>query len=694
MKAKILYSFVAIALTTLSLPSSAQSLRGRVETAKAAAPAPFTLKAQARVAAPASPLRATTPTDYGTEEDVLTEDFSLMPTGSIGAPDETVVLTSDSLSSYPVWIRMKPEYTHTPGWGGHEIYPAGGCVALSATEFTNLNTPMLDCSKHQGIVFLEFQARADADATGQLVVEAAETYNMQPSWSFLGSNYIDVTSEWQTYRVQYQGAGKYTMFNFSKNEGSQDPVQTHIYIDNVKVYTINPYITMPSTLPYTDYTGQSFVAHWTKVGDAAKYLVNVYNASSDMRGNLNPGDLLKKDIEVTDTFTTISGIESGATYYYTVRAVNAEGKESFETQPEMVFDLVAPVLEKATINGAQYNAKWSAVPSAERYNYWAFSTRTASADGEFTVTDEPLSGLQMPDGSDIDWTVDEPRTYVYPNYYLAPAAQAGWDAKNGLPFPDCVGVDGYQYVFNHEDAGLVSPELDLSKDGGKATIKVQLRGERGDVWYNDGTKETRTTRACVAVFNWDDALGDYKQAELIYTDSVSPDKFSDYTVNITKGSARTKVGIYAIWAPGYLFIKNLKVTQNYKQGDTFVNPYYFGRYLEDTQVDVTVPARAYDTQLSHKVCAVKVNPTTMQEKDSPYSATEQVGVVAGIGRVSLAQGQVSVDNGRLNVTGSGRVEVYTLDGKQVYGGKAGTPVQLKSGAYIVRTENNTVKVVF
>lgn len=643
-------------------------------------------------------MRVQNPLAYGDSTTVLYEDFSNMYEGSIGNPDTSVELTSDTVSSYPFWINMIPVYTHVPGWGGHNIYPAGEVVSTADNDGGNLNTPMLDCSKQQGVVFLEFKARTDDGVADQpIIVEAAETYNMSPTWDMLGSGTVTVTPEWQTYTVSFYGAGNYTLFNIVRQQMSQDDEVHRVYIDDVRVYTIKPHIKMPTAMPYTDYKGSSFVAHWTKVDGATGYKLNVYSKETSDDGTQTTKNYLKQDMDVSDTLATVSGTTSGQTYYYTVRAVNAEGQESFESPEYEVFDLEAPVLEKSTIEDTTYVAKWSNVPTAERYNYWAYFTRTADSDGEFTLTNESLDGLQMKDGSEVTWSFDDPTYYSYDDYFITPSSQAGWDAKNGIPYPGCVCVDGWQYIFNHKDAGLVSPDLDLSKDGGKVKVKVQLRGDKGDVWYNDGTKETRYTRCAVALFNWDDNLGDYRQAELQYTDSISPEAFGDYTINLTKGSARSKIGIYAVWAPAHLYMKNLVVSQNYKAGETFVDPFVYGRWLETTDDSITVPAKAYGCPITHKVSAVKTNPSTYQIKESSFSDTEEVGIVSGIESVGLSRASVLVENGKLMVNGNGPVSVYTIDGKMVYNGRTvdGTmALPLKSGAYIVKTKDNTVKVVF
>lgn len=683
--------------------SEAQNLSGRAMTNNSPAKSSLMIKAPSKGIV-AKVMRTDSPTDYGTPVEVINEDFSLMTAGSYGNPDTSVELTSDQISSYPFWINMLPEYTHQPGWGGHYLSPAGGCVATSESDGGNLNTPMLDCSAHQGVVFLEFKARTDEGVENQyLLAEAAETFNMQPSWDMLGDVVLtDVSPEWKTYTIKFYNAGQYTLFNLVRQQMTQEDVVHRIYLDDVRVYTIDPYIAMPTALPYTDYDGESFMAHWTKVDGAVSYRLNVYSkdVTGDYDNQTTTINYVLKDQEVTDTAYTVENVESGKTYYYSVQAVNADGKKSFECPEAEVFDLVAPELNDANVEADHsYKASWSEVPSAEVYNYWASHQRVAKTDGEFIVTNESLNNLEMTDGSEITWSFDDPSYYSYDNYVIKPfQTQAGWIAKQGLPYPGCVCVDGWQYMFNHADAGLVSPELDLSKDGGKVNVQVDLRGDHGEVWFSDNSHETRYTRAAFALFNWNEQKGDFEQAELIYDNDLPEDEFKTSTVTFTKGTSRSKIGIYAVYAPAHLYLKNLVVSQNYTAGQTFWDPFYYGRYVQGTETTVNVPDYAVTSAIRHKVSAVKTNPTTRELKESAFSKEKEVGnIYNGIGSVSLSNAPVQVVNGKLTVTGNEVVNVYSLNGTLVYSGKAEgntLTVPVQSGSYIVKVGKQSIKVVF
>ena len=103
------------------------------------------------------------------------------------------------------------------------------------------------------------------------------------------------------------------------------------------------------------------------------------------------------------------------------------------------------------------------------------------------LTDEDFTGVKCPDGTsarlgysmtEAEWkeTSDHQPSYFYYGQLRHPADQPGWlGCQERFPLADgCIKVDGYQYVYNNSDAGLISPELDLSKNGGKITINVDL----------------------------------------------------------------------------------------------------------------------------------------------------------------------------------------------------------------------------
>lgn len=713
MRKELLLS-AALGMGFLAVPtiSNAQQLASRVSNATKAPTSQRittpTAKAQGALRA-----EALNPADYGQVVEILGEDFSLMTTGSVGNPDKDTELWYVREDGN-AWMTMRDGYTHQSGWGGAYIYPAGGTVAIgNGDEPGHLNTCMMDLSGNDQIAFVQFDMRTDDGQPDQtVIVEGAETFNMAPSWRVLGGSQIDgISSEWKTYTLMFQNAGAYSLFNIFHPQ-KQGEALCNIYVDNFRVYQVNPYVKMPTLYGHSYYTGDSFNVSWSKVENADHYLLNVYWVDET---NGNAKMYTAENQSVNDTTFTVNGIISGKNYYYVVQSVDAAGHKSFEPTPKLICDLEAPKDLTATdINqdNGTFTASWEAAPSAERYNYWAYCDRKATQDGPMRLTDEDFTGVKCPDGTlgegwgysmtEAEWketSVTNPSYFSMDNYVIQPINQGGWVAKNGFPLADgCIKVDGYQYVYNNSDAGLISPELDLSKNGGKITINVDLWGDTETIQYEDGSKVDYTAQCAVALFNWDPAKNDFTQAELIYVKDLNS-SWQNRTIELTKGTDRSIIGLYCVGSPANLFFDNLKIDQDYKAGETFVDPIVYHRWWEGTSVDVQIPIRGNLGNITHRVTAIKGNPETGAIVESLPSDTEFVGRYESTDVKSvnlLSKANVRVEGQTIVVNGNGLVQVYTLDGALVAKAEANgqARITVPSGAYIVKTNNESVKVVF
>lgn len=713
MRKELLLS-AALGMGFLAVPtiSNAQQLASRVSNATKAPTSQRittpTAKAQGALRA-----EALNPADYGQVVEILGEDFSLMTTGSVGNPDKDTELWYVREDGN-AWMTMRDGYTHQSGWGGAYIYPAGGTVAIgNGAEPGHLNTCMMDLSGNDQIAFVQFDMRTDDGQPDQtVIVEGAETFNMAPSWRVLGASQIDgISSEWKTYTLMFHNAGAYSMFNIFHPQ-KQGEALCNIYVDNFRVYQVNPYVKMPTLYGHSYYTGESFNVSWSKVENADHYLLNVYWVDET---NGNAKMYAAENQSVNDTTFTVNGIISGKNYYYVVQSVDAAGHKSFEPTPKLICDLEAPKDLTATdINqdNGTFTASWEAAPSAERYNYWAYCDRKATQDGPMRLTDEDFTGVKCPDGTlgegwgysmtEAEWketSVTNPSYFSMDNYVIQPINQGGWVAKNGFPLADgCIKVDGYQYVYNNSDAGLISPELDLSKNGGKITINVDLWGDTETIQYEDGSKVDYTAQCAVALFNWDPAKNDFTQAELIYVKDLNS-SWQNRTIELTKGTDRSIIGLYCVGSPANLFFDNLKIDQDYKAGETFVDPIVYHRWWEGTSVDVQIPIRGNLGNITHRVTAIKGNPETGAIVESLPSDTEFVGRYESTDVKSvnlLSKANVRVEGQTIVVNGNGLVQVYTLDGALVAKAEANgqARITVPSGAYIVKTNNESVKVVF
>lgn len=649
------------------------------------------------------------PADYGKEVDIVKENFAKMTTGSQDAPDYDTDLNDYEMHDN-AWINMLDDFTQTPGWGSHNAYSAGGAIYLEADNETQgqLNTPMLNVSRNSGICFLQFDARVpeDNEVVEQVVVEAAETYNMQPSWKFLGNTQLpQLTTDWQTYTIQFYEGGEYTLFNIVNYSAP-------VLIDNVRVFQVDQYVATPTPNPHKNYARvddntAKFDLSWSAVDGAESYVLNVY----DKDANGKPQNYIQKDVEVKDNKFTVDNAVTGTIYYYTVSAKKGEhvSMPSVEVQ---VKGIVEPVLSVSSpINGDKYTAEWKNVGGAERYNYISYFKQEATEDCLMEVSKLNLVGMKYDsDDMEVEYSVDNPTSYTLDRGALADeVGQAGWTVKHYAIYKDALTIDAFWTVEAKSDAGLISPEMDLSKDGGKFRVKLRACAEYLPAYE-------AYPQAAVALFNYDEEKGDYVQSELIYAgDKNVNGDWKRYDCDFTTGTARSIVGIYGTWAPGNLYLSDVAIHQNYKKGDSFLNPFHYLNWLvpgtgETTSVEVTIPAKAYEREIYHQAQSVRVK----AEGDQFSGATFLESRFSDLQKVGFCPLTNGVNDAKLNVSGAtvslagnnivvnnpqkAAVALYTLDGMLVASDNSCAEVVTlpvaAHGKYVVKVGKQSVKLVF
>lgn len=649
------------------------------------------------------------PADYGKEVDIVKEDFAKMTTGSQNAPDYDTDLNDYEMHDN-AWINMLDDFTQTPGWGSHNAYSAGGAIYLEADNETQgqLNTPMLNVSRNSGICFLQFDARVpeDNEVVEQVVVEAAETYNMQPSWKFLGNTQLpQLTTDWQTYTIQFYEGGEYTLFNIVNYSAP-------VLIDNVRVFQVDQYVATPTPNPHKNYARvddntAKFDLSWSAVDGAESYVLYVY----DKDANGKPQNYIQKDVEVKDNKFTVNNAVTGTIYYYTVSAKKGEhvSMPSVEVQ---VKGIVEPVLSVSSpINGDKYTAEWKNVGGAERYNYISYFKQEATEDCLMEVSKLNLVGMKYgSDDMEVEYSVDNPTSYTLDRGALADeVGQAGWTVKHYAIYKDALTIDAFWTVEAKSDAGLISPEMDLSKDGGKFRVNLRACAEYLPAYE-------AYPQAAVALFNYDEEKGDYVQSELIYAgDKNVNGDWKRYDCDFTTGTARSIVGIYGTWAPGNLYLSDVAIHQNYKKGDSFLNPFHYLNWLvpgtgETTSVEVTIPAKAYEREIYHQAQSVRVK----AEGDQFSGATFLESRFSDLQKVGFCPLTNGVNDAKLNVSGAtvslagnnivvnnpqkAAVALYTLDGMLVASDNSCAEVVTlpvaDHGKYVVKVGKQSVKLVF
>lgn len=582
---------------------------------------------------------------YGDFEELLYEDFSKLTTGSIGNPDFNTNLydafkRTDPYdnSQYEIpWYSFNPDYLNTKGvydsnhetdsrWGVNNGFPAGGALYMylqdddEDCEFSqcHVNTCLIDCSKYQGDVILQFDAFTDnAESTNFISqVEAAETNGMGPSWNVLGSLTLpEINSERKTYTILFRGADKSTIFNIVGQRGALerggDIYGNSFYIDNIKVSVLKPFLNAPENLKMKYYKGDNFKLSWDKVDGAEKYLVDVYTKQviqNDMGYTQEAiGDYLLQDEETTDNFLQVNNAKNGEVYYYKVRAMKGNQVSMESNEEKQILGVVAPALELVdSYADSKYTAMWKPVPGAERYNYQAFAANKITEDTKLAVVNTNFEGMPYNHGFEwkvTSWGNEVIEQYDTPKYsttdpdpsavtgtYTCLDKMSGWMAYSWALYKDALVIDGYQSFNNGNNASLQCAPMDLSKDNGKFDVTITLKGECAE-GYVDQNNNPVYAHAALATFVYDQELDDYVQGETKFIADTNDKEWKTTTCSFSNGSEDMTFGVFATYAPSNLFIHDIKIEQNYKAGETFMKS--FDYYYREEGVEVEKNGEKY-----------------------------------------------------------------------------------------------------
>lgn len=582
---------------------------------------------------------------YGDFEELLYEDFSKLTTGSIGNPDFNTNLydafrRTDPYdnSQYEIpWYSFNPDYLNTKGvydsnhetdsrWGVNNGFPAGGALYMylqdddedCESSQCHVNTCLIDCSKYQGDVLLQFDAFTDNPESTNFIsmIEAAETKGMGPNWDILGSLTLpEINSERKTYTILFRGADKSTIFNIVGQRGAiergGDIYGNSFYIDNIKVSVLKPFVNAPENLKMKYYKGDNFKLAWDKVDGADKYLVDVYTKpviQNDMGYTQETiGDYLLQDEETTDNFLQVNNAKNGEVYYYRVRAMKGNQVSMESNEEKQILGVVAPALELVdSYADSKYTTMWKPVPGAERYNYQAFAANKITEDTKLAVVNTNFEGMPYNHGFEwkvTSWGNEVVEQYDTPKYsttdpdpsavtgtYTCLDKMSGWMAYSWALYKDALVIDGYQSFNNGNNASLQCAPIDLSKDNGKFDVTITLKGECAE-GYVDQNNNPVYAHAALATFVYDQELDDYVQGETKFIEDTNDKEWKTTTCSFSNGSEDMTFGVFATYAPSNLFIHDIKIEQNYKAGDTFMKS--FDYYYREEGVEVEKNGEKY-----------------------------------------------------------------------------------------------------
>lgn len=709
---------------------------------------------------------------YGDFEELLYEDFSKLTTGSVGNPDFNTNLydafkRTDPYdnSQYEIpWYSFNPDYLNTKGvydsnhetdsrWGVNNGFPAGGALYMylqdddEDCEFSqcHVNTCLIDCSKYQGDVILQFDAFTDnAESTNFISqVEAAETNGMGPSWNVLGSLTLpEINSERKTYTILFRGADKSTIFNIVGQRGALerggDIYGNSFYIDNIKVSVLKPFLNAPENLKMKYYKGDNFKLSWDKVDGAEKYLVDVYTKQviqNDMGYTQEAiGDYLLQDEETTDNFLQVNNAKNGEVYYYKVRAVKGSQVSMESNEEKQILGVVAPALELVdSYADSKYTAMWKPVPGAERYNYQAFAANKITEDTKLAVVNTNFEGMPYNHGFEwkvTSWGNEIVEQYDTPKYsttdpdpsavtgtYTCLDKMSGWMAYSWALYKDALVIDGYQSFNNGNNASLQCAPMDLSKDNGKFDVTITLKGECAE-GYVDQNNNPVYAHAALATFVYDQELDDYVQGETTFIADTNDKEWKTTTCSFSNGSEDMTFGVFATYAPSNLFIHDIKIEQNYKAGDTFMKS--FDYYYREEGVEVEKNGEKYlsmeiplvgetaGKDVYHRMQSVRLGQAANQFTSATFCESQwskptlvAENVVTGIEKTTeVGKKSATVfmqgDNLVINNPAGEEVHIYGMNGAELNADKSGNAsikmAMPADNSFIVKVGKQSIKI--
>ena len=397
---------------------------------------------------------------------VLEEDFSLITEGSIDDPVPTFINDSNN--------RIPAKYTHTPGWGGRAVMPAGGAICLgywtdvvSGTKMTGqLETPELDLHRDQGTAYLSFKAR---------LLPGAEYDEITVRW-IAETDLLPITGEEQTFYVNgFQWSNiDVTLTDCPENAVIQIySASLELLIDDLKIEQYKAEIDAPKALKWTDFTGDSFTANWTEVEGADHYIFNCfYIRREGTEDQLPDYKYVARDKVVTETSYHLSGLNRDKVYYYYIRAVAPSGAKSEESALVEVLDLTVPDgIEVSDVTADGFRVSWNPVYNAEGYGFQAILDHKALNDETYALLDETFDNI------DSEGTIGQPYVNAIGLYDMDEfgMSRANWVMYEGGVINGGIALHNYVSNYGTQYYGeLISPVMTIGQSTGDITIEADF----------------------------------------------------------------------------------------------------------------------------------------------------------------------------------------------------------------------------
>ncbi|MCF0218758.1 MAG: fibronectin type III domain-containing protein [Muribaculaceae bacterium] len=575
------------------------------------------------------------------ESKVLFDEPFNLPEGTEAEP---VAITLDGNGCIPASLLGEGNY----GFGGNEMYQAGGCLYLGTGGDYGTGTLWTPDFSEMGVYTVTVDVRSASEGGDYFDINFMDlNFNGD---QFFSMDYTEITNEWQTITFEVDASvasvaeyGAVIML-FAEMDG--------VYIRNLNVKVTMPAILPPVALPYTNYTGSSFQANWEPVEGATKYFLNVMEldmATYDVTEFL--------DVEVEGISYVVEGIKPATVYYYAVKCTNGT-EMSGQSQTITVQDM-APAENVSAAAREDYSGvvvSWDPVPGSGVYAVNLYREHSAKADETFMIADADFSGIQST-GTWDNPEVSEYISEVYPQLY-------GWQFLLPQTIPGAIGIqmdDDYALYGLYASLETFAMDMGDAVDG-KVDISMEV------------ATNTESTFAA-AVFAWNDEYQSYRLTDAIFDENTLTTDFTkfDYSLSGLSKDCIITIQPYLNFTSSEqlnLYFKSVKASVRLNQGGC-VTMILDSKLVEDE---------------------TKVNFEMDIDKDDAYYITITSYAVDEDGYL-LYEGKegerIHVDNtaGLTTITtpADGPTEYYTLQGVRV--------ANPASGIYIRKQGNTATKVL-
>ena len=204
------------------------------------------------------------------------EDFSLLTQGSEENPDRSVDIGHNWWTGAPYFDEG---YFHAPGWGGCNIFPAGGMMWVWRNS--TLNSPEGD---YHGRIIVTFKAKSNGgymDFWGSIMQGGQSDCTRAAIEGYAQEN-IHSDDGWVEYRWEFTNPLTRTDCFLQMNFTTYDEPTSDAYglvVDDLCIMRDRNFVISPSSASFDGFTADSFHARWNEVPGADGYLVNLYSLS-------------------------------------------------------------------------------------------------------------------------------------------------------------------------------------------------------------------------------------------------------------------------------------------------------------------------------------------------------------------------------------------------------------------------------